>query len=177
MNLKVLCASLVALTVSAGSAAQDSGNDPVSNWAAIARCGAIDGAEARHRCTDEVLQRAGVLTTARVEEESRRAFGRNERAESRQPVARPAPTVARAEERAEEEGQDELLTTIRSVRLVGYNSLQVTTAEGSVWTQTQNKTFNSQPKVGEAFSVIRAALGSYRCRFASSSRYRCERVD
>lgn len=176
MNLKVLCVGLVALTASGGSVAQDSGTDAAANWAAIARCGAIDGAEARHRCTDEVLQRAGVLTTARIEQEERKAFGRNTRSEAPEP-ARPAPVVARAEGEDDAGEQDELLTTIRSVRTVGYRSLQITTAEGSVWEQTQTKTFNSQPKVGEAFSVVRASLGSYRCRFASSSRYRCQRVD
>lgn len=175
MSLRILCAGLTVLG-SAPLLAQEASNDPAGNWAAIARCGTIEGAEARHRCTDDVLKRAGVLTAARVEKETREAFGRNERAQPRTPTPRPAtaPAVAQAEQ---EEERDELLTTIKAVRVVGYRNVQVITADGSVWEQTQGKTFTSDPKVGDPFSVIRAAMGSYRCRFANSSRYRCERKD
>jgi len=175
MGRKILFTGMAALAVSSGLAAQDSGEDAAGHWAAIARCGAIEGAAARHRCTDEVLRNAGVLTPERVAEESREAFGRNPQREA--PVQAAAPRAAAAEVLPAEEEEDELLTTIKSVRNVGYRSVQVTTAEGSVWNQTQAKTFTAEPKVGDAFSVRRAALGSYRCRFGSASRYRCERVD
>jgi hypothetical protein len=53
----------------------------------------------------------------------------------------------------------------------------VTTTDGSVWDQTRDETFNTPPKVGDTFSIERASLGSFQCRFARASNYRCERVD
>ena len=71
----------------------------------------------------------------------------------------------------------ELVTTIASVRTAGYRRLVVTTAEGSVWQQTQAENFTTPPKPGDSFVIQQAAFNSYRCRFGNGSRYRCERVD
>jgi hypothetical protein len=137
---------------------------------------------------DDVLRRAGLLSDARVAQEARRDFGRDNRPA---PPPPPPPAVASAPRPVSTPGSvpipaavperpadiDKLATTIASVSTIGYRRLRVTTAEGSVWDQTEDKTFNSPPKAGDIFEIQRAALGSYRCRFAQSSRYRCERAD
>jgi hypothetical protein len=53
----------------------------------------------------------------------------------------------------------------------------VTTADGSVWEQTEGEDFLTPPKAGDAFSVEPAAMNSFRCRFNQSSRYRCRQVN
>jgi hypothetical protein len=150
------------------------------NWSAIAECAAIDATEQRHRCMDDVLRRAGLLSDARVARETRRDFGRDTPAPPPPPPA-PAPQAAPASAPVPTPERpaaiDKVATTIASVQTIGYRRLRVTTAEGSVWDQTEAKSFNSQPKVGDTFEIERAALNSYRCRFAQSSRYRCERAD
>jgi len=172
---------LGALIVPAIALAQGSASDAGGNWAAIAECGAIKNAQRRHECTDDVLQRAGILSTAQVAQEAREEFGKEERsAPPRQPrvieqAQASAPVPAETPRRAAD--IDELLTTVSSIRTIGYQRVRVTTADGSVWDQTQAETFNAEPKVGDRFSVERASMSSFLCQIGRSSRYRCERTD
>lgn len=167
-----ICAAICAigLTAPAVSSAQPASGDAEHNWAEVVQCGALAGADARHKCVDGILRRAGVLDPVRVAQERRQEFGRSRRAEEPRRPAAPRAEVA-------ESSQDEILTTIKAVRTVGYKQIRVVTAEGSVWQQTQTTTLTTEPKVGDPFSVVRASLDSFRCRFANSMRYRCERVD
>ena len=52
----------------------------------------------------------------------------------------------------------------------------MTTAEGAIWEQTQAEDFLTPPKIGERFTIERAAMGSYRCKFGNSRLYRCSRI-
>lgn len=174
------CAGAVAATLPVGAAAQGAAGDAERNWAAVAQCASIDAPAQRHQCVDEVLQRSGLLSPQRIAEAARQDFGREERT---RPIQRTvsAPAVAErngtvsVSQPADE--MRELMTTIASVRTVGYRRLVVTTAEGTVWQQTQAETFTTTPEPGDPFVIQQAAFNSYRCRFANSSRYRCERVD
>jgi hypothetical protein len=186
MNKRFWLSLGIAATFAPASAqAQADATEAASrNWAAIAECAAVDSPEQRHRCVDDVLRHAGLLSEARVAQEARRDFGRDAPARPTRPAPPPrpsasAPASASASASVPEStvATDKLATTIASVRTIGYQRLRVTTAEGSIWDQTEAETFNSSPKVGDTFEIERAALGSYRCRFARSSRYRCERVD
>jgi hypothetical protein len=135
-------------------------------------CGAIDDAEQRHDCVDTVFRRAGVLTDARVARAARVDFGNELRPqpqsvasapEARQVAASPAVAPARAAD------IDELVTTVSSVSTVGYKRLLVTTAEGSVWEQTQAEAFTSDPKPGDVFTIERGAIDGFRCQFRQAS--------
>ena len=184
MTMRILLGTgLVAACMPLAAYAQAGSAEAGRNWSAITDCAAAPSAEQRHQCMDDVLRRTGLLSDARVAEEARRDFGRD--APSRPaPPPPPAPVSASASAPASASTPeasavetDRLVTTIASVGTTGYRRLRVTTAEGSVWEQTEAKSFNSSPKVGDTFEVEHAALGSYRCRFARSSRYRCQRAD
>ena len=165
---------LAALSIPAAGAAQPTGRDAASNWSAIAACGAIDNADKRHACMDDVLRQAGVLTEARIARNTRQEFGRQPKPAK---AAKPA-RVQRAEAaRSRPEEIDQLVTTVKSVSYVGYRQLRVVTTEGSVWDQTQTAEFNMEPSPGDGFSIEKASLGSYLCRFGRSKSYRCKRAD
>lgn len=173
MRVSVFAMTLSALGLSASVSAQQDRTDSDPNWAAIAQCASIDATEARHQCMDGVLRRAGLLGGAPIERDKQRELGRDTRSETPR-----KPTSTRSE--ATPQGNpaataDEVLTTVKAVQTVGYQRLRVTTAEGSVWQQTDAGAFTSGPEVGDRFSVVRGALGSYLCKFSNSSRYRCER--
>jgi hypothetical protein len=179
MTIRTLLGIGIAVTFAPMAAhAQADATDVSSNWAAIADCAGADAPEQRHQCMDDVLRRAGLLSDQRVAQEARRDFGRAAPARPA-PTPPPAPAAASASAPAPQATvtADKLATTIASVRTIGYRRLRVTTADGSVWDQAEAETFNSSPKVGDSFEIERGALGSYRCRFARSNRYRCERVD
>jgi hypothetical protein len=174
----VAAAGLAAFAAASAVSAQDPGADG-RNWSAVAACAAIDQADRRHDCVDDVLRRAGLLSDHRIAQAARQEFGREERAAPAAPAPRPQPAarpVAAAPLPPVAE-INELATTVAAVRTVGPRMLLITTAEGSRWEQTQAETFNVPPRVGDAFSVERGAINGYRCRFANLSRYRCKRVD
>jgi len=163
------------------------------NWEAIAQCSAIADDAQRLACMDGVLRQAGAGLPVARQQAAPRAAGQGAapgtaRQEAVQPAppAPPAPpavalSVQRpaAEPPAAKDAEDvrkELTTTIASVRPIGYQRVLVTTAAGSAWEQTEAESFLKLPKAGDAFSVEPAAMGSFRCRFAQSSRYRCKPV-
>ena len=166
----VICFGLRAMAVPAPAFAQADPGEAARNWAAIAQCGSITDAERRLGCMDDVLRRAGIATPHVAAPAARRP----ESARAEQP-ARPqtqAPRQTQARQHARE-----LSTTIASVQTVGFQRLRVTAADGSVWEQTEAETFNTFPKVGDAFSVEPGSFGSTRCRFNQSSRYPCRQVN
>jgi hypothetical protein len=196
MRLRLVAGVCVAASVMPMmAAAQGNPGDAATHWPAIVECGAERSAAARHACVDRVLRSAGVLSEARVVQETREEFGRQNRAEApRTPPTRavaaapasaaataapaPAASVASAAAPPARAAEiDRLVTSIAAVRTIGYRRLRVTTTDGSVWDQTRDETFNTPPKVGDTFSIERASLGSFQCRFARASNYRCERVD
>ena len=172
-------AAVCALVVPAMAGAQANGGDAARNWAAIEQCAAVKNAERRHECLDGVLQQAGVLSGEQRAQEVREEFGREDR-----PAPRPAPAPAVAAQAAQPVPAppraaelDEIVTTVKATRSIGYQRLRVTTAEGSVWDQTQGEGFVVEPKAGDRFSVERGAMNSFLCQFGRQSRYRCERRD
>ena len=81
--------------------AQSGSDDAGRNWAAVAACAAVDAAEQRHQCVDDVLRRAGLLSAERVAEAARQEFGRDGRAEAprgaeRRQESAPAPAAPAA---------------------------------------------------------------------------------
>lgn len=184
MRLRILAVGgVAALLAPAIVSAQANSGDSAANWAAIAACAAMDEAAGRHRCMDDVARRAGVLSEARVAQAAREDFGREERPRAVRSTPVPTPAARAAETASSAAGAatrpaeiQELATTVASVRTVGYRKLRVTTAEGSVWDQMQAETFTREPRAGEAFSIVRGALGGFRCQFGQASRYQCERV-
>jgi len=166
MDLRlVVCLGVGAVAIPASALAQADTGDAVRNWTAITQCGSIADAGRRLGCMDDVLRRAGIGSGATAAQDSNSA-----------PVERASPAARPQQSRADEKPR-ELSTTIASVQTIGYQRVLVTTAEGSVWEQTQAEAFLTPPKSGDAFSVEPAALGSFRCRFNQSSRYRCKQVN
>jgi hypothetical protein len=177
MNFRMLTmCGFASLAVPTVVSAQGNPSDAARNWGAIAECAAINEAAARHECMDGVVSRAGVLSEEQIAEAARQEFGREDR---RQAVrSTPAPVVSSSPAApARAADIQELVTTVASVRTVGYRKLRVTTAEGSVWDQTQAESFSNDPRPGDAFSIQRGPLSGYRCQFRQASRYPCERVE
>lgn len=173
-HLGIAVAAILAAPTSAE--AQDVAANAERNWAEIVRCAAIDSARNRQACMDDVVRRAGVVSDEQIAQRTEREFGRDNEPPS--PVAAlPVAQSAPARPIAQPEEIDEVASTIASVRTVGYKRLRVTTSEGAIWEQVQAETFNSPPRVGDAFSIERTSLGGYRCQFRNMSRYYCQRVD
>jgi hypothetical protein len=181
----VVCAGIGAMVVPAAALAQGGAGAAERNWAAISECGAITDSGRRLQCMDDVLRQAGVLGSGAIADRQRPPEqGRDDQAApamaAAQPAARRAQSAAAQPSRASQPalGDDgQMTTSIASIRTIGYQRLLVTTAEGSVWEQTEEKPFLTVPKAGDAFSVQSALFGSYRCRFNESSRYRCKPVE
>lgn len=187
MRKTILGMGTLALLAPAPALPQAGQGEAEQNWAAIARCAAIDRADERHACMDQVIRRAGLLSEARVAQAAREEFGNENRAEPERTapatppaaapavpqaaLSMPASTPARAAE------LDELVTTVVSARVRGDRRLVVTTAEGSVWEQTQSESFRNAPEPGSRFAIERTSLGGFRCSFERSSHYRCRRID
>jgi hypothetical protein len=165
---------LCALVAPAIALAQGNAGDAGSNWAAMAECGAIRNADRRHACMDDVLQQAGVLSGAQVAQEVREEFGKENRPA---PVAAPRSQPAQASAApARTAPLDEIVSTVATVRAIGYHRVRVTAADGSVWDQTQDEDL-LEPRQGERFSVERGSMNSFLCQVGRSSRYRCQRID
>ena len=162
---------VTALIMPASGFAQADAGDAARNWTAIAQCGSIAQDDRRLGCMDDVLRRAGVGRVSAAEQAPRPQARVDERSvpSSTIPAARPS--------EPEDRQAGALTTTITSVQTIGYERLLVTTADGSTWEQTQAQSFLTPAKAGDAFSVEPAAMGSFRCRFNQSSRYRCKQVD
>ncbi len=165
--------------------------DESADWRAIAECARIGNADQRHGCMDDVVRRAGLLDPAQEAAAARDDFGRGDRSQKPQgavlpheipttpaPAARPGPVQSEATPPAESvPATKRLSTTIRSAQLAGNRRLTVVTADGAVWQQTESEEFHALPRSGDAFTVERGSLGSYRCTFGRSSVYRCRRLD
>ena len=186
--LVVACAGALALPMT--GRAQAGSGDPSEHWEAIARCGGIADDDLRLQCMDEVLRSAGIASGSRRMQAQAPARGpavQTERSASRgmpqlaQPPADRTPSASQASTSAATRPGEpadsvpaRMSTTIASVQTIGYQRLRITTAEGAVWEQTQAEAFRTPPKAGDAFLVEPASLGSFRCRFAEASRYRCK---
>lgn len=168
--------------------AQVNVSEAAANWASVAQCADLASASARHDCVDAVLRRTGVLDDQKLAQAARNEFGTEGRPRERggvstvQPVTGPASAevpVPSSQSAGPARAQDieRLITTVTSVSSVGYNRLSVTTAEGSVWEQTQAEAFTSDPRRGDRFVIERGAIGGFRCQFREASLYRCKRVD
>jgi hypothetical protein len=169
---------LIAALLPGNAAAQEASGDPAANWAAIISCASLAG-EARHQCMDGVLQRTGVISDARVVGETRSTFGMDRPERQRSPAASVEPARANAPQAPVASATpriDEITTTIALISNIGYQRIRVTTAEGSVWDQTQAKAFTSAPRIGDAFLIERSPLGGFLCRYARASFYRCGRT-
>jgi hypothetical protein len=187
MRKTILGMGTLALLAPAPALPQAGQGEAEQNWAAIARCAAIDQADERHACMDQVIRRAGLLSEARVAQAARQEFGNENRAEPERtaPAAPPAPTPAAAPAETQVASPrparaaelDELVTTVVSAQVRGDRRLVVTTAEGSVWEQTQSESFRNTPEAGSRFAIERTSLGGFRCSFERSSHYRCRRID
>jgi len=167
-------------------AAQGAAGDPAANWREITACAASQSTSQRHDCVDAVLRRAGVLSDQQVVQATREDFGREnrqpERAQATRPAVpeQPAAAVAAAPTGSPPTRAAELArieSTVSAVRTVGFERYLIITAEGQVWEQTQARSFNLPPKVGDAFTIERAAMESFLCKFGGNRAYRCQRVD
>jgi len=170
--------------------AQAGSGDPSEHWEAIARCGGIPDDDLRLQCMDEVLRSAGINSGSPRMQAQAPAQGQAAQTERSalpgmpqmaQPAADrtpSAPVASSSEATRPDERADSIparmSTTVASVQTIGYQRLRITTAEGAVWEQTQAEVFRTPPKAGDAFLVEPASLGSFRCRFAEASRYRCK---
>lgn len=170
--------------------AQVNVSEAAANWASVAQCADLTSASARHDCVDAVLRRTGVLDDQKLAQAARNEFGTEGRPRERGGVSTVQAVTGSASASAEvsappsqsagpARAQDieRLITTVTSFISVGYNRLSVTTAEGSVWEQTQAEAFTSDPRRGDRFVIERGAIGGFRCQFREASLYRCKRVD
>lgn len=179
---------LAAAAVASEAAAQDA--DTRRDLSAFEACARIADDEDRHRCLDEALRTTGMIDEQTAEERTRVNYGRSEATverERRQDNAReqelasdhtdqrgPAPArPAPASDRAREP----LQTSIAAARIIGNHTLQVTTEDAGTWISTERQRFRRRPANGDAFEIIPAALGSYRCRLERSTIFACRRLD
>lgn len=169
---------LASVAFSPAALAQGRGESAEAHWNEIAKCAAIDGAEARLACTDNVFRQAGLLDNARLVRQARQEFGNEGREGASSDASSASPRASNPVPSQPTRGRDmsELATTVMATRMKG-DRLVVTTAEGSVWEQTQSESFRTIPNAGDAFSIERGALGGFRCSFERSTVYRCRRVD
>lgn len=181
MNLwPLFIAGVTVLAMPGAALAQGGGGDAAANWGAVAECGGIDDAARRHECVDDVLSRTGILSDERVAQAARADFGNPQRPATRGVTSTPEVAQAADASRsvpARAADIEELVTTVTAVSTTGYKRLLVTTAEGSIWEQTQAEDFRSDPKPGDAFTIQRGAIGGFRCQFRQASLYRCRRVE
>ena len=135
-------------------------------WSDVVACAKRSADErARHDCVDDVLRGAGVLGEEQQRREQRLRFGRNGAVESR--VA-DAPASAAAE-------PDMLEMTLSAVTEARDGKLVVTTQEGAVWRQTDDKIITPTPAAGQAIVVRKATLGSFFCQVNGRAGFRCAR--
>jgi len=178
-----VCCAVAALAIPVTGQAQADTSEAVRNWAAIAECGSISDNERRLGCMDNVLRRAGIGHASADERLPPQAGAERTtppappQAQVQTPLQTPARPQPQPQPVPSAGNREEVTTTIASVRTVGYQMLLVTTAEGSVWEQTEAETFLTPPKAGDRFSVEPASMNSFRCRFNQSSRYRCRPVN
>lgn len=72
---------------------------------------------------------------------------------------------------------DELHSTVKSARALGYGKFRVQIADGDAfWETTEDNGAINAPKVGQKLDIRRGALGSFTLRFAGERWVRAKRV-
>jgi hypothetical protein len=142
---------LAPLLASASEAAS-----PEARWNAVVACAQRADERQRHACVDEVLRDAGVLTPEQKQREERQRFGR-----VTTPAATPEPEALEVTIAAAAEGRDGRWT--------------FTTQDGTVWRQSESRSFPVTPVAGQKLTVHKATLGSFLCLIDGKFPFRCAR--
>ncbi len=136
----VACATPVAAMAAIDAAS------PEARWNAVVACADRPDERARHACVDDVLRRAGVLTDAQEQRDQRQRFGRD-----------PAAAAAKVDEPESIELELTAVSESRDGRVT------LTTRDGTVWRQTESKSFAQTPAPGQTLTVHKGALGNFLC--------------
>lgn len=161
LSIRFTLAGVLALTLTAGAAAQDPGLDVEGRPAmleALTQCRTIAGGPERLACYDaavgalDAAERAGELVVVdreQVRESRRRLFGFS------------VPSIPLLERGETPEEIDNLATTITSARQAPDGKWVLELADGSVWRQIDSTRVNTSTRPGTPVQIRRAALGSY----------------
>jgi hypothetical protein len=145
-------------------------------------CAAIVDDVARHKCSDEVMRRAGLL-------DSRKSFGLRSSpahpwaAAASAPVSTSAPAATSAPEAARGAGadprfanEDQLRVTLATVTQGGDGKLILTTTEGAVWRQVESTAVRPTPTQGQGMTIEQTSFGGFMCKPGRWVAFRCYRV-
>jgi hypothetical protein len=128
-----------------------------SGWRAVAACAAESSEKARHACLDDVLRRAGLLTSERETRQQREGFGASPKAST--PPA--APSTLEVE--------------LARVSTTHDEKLILTTTDGAVWRQIEGTPIRPVPAAGDRMTIRRASMGSFLCEVRRNVGFRCSR--
>ena len=197
---------LAAAAVSPEAAAQDADARKLSAFEACARIaddedrhrcldealrttGMVDEQAAEERARANYGRSEAAIERARRQDDAREQALASDEAVRRDPAtasaapARPAPATPTAQPAAQpaaapgDRARDSLQTSIAAARLIGNHTIQVTTEDAGTWISTERQRFRRRPADGDAFEIIPAALGGYRCRLERSTIFACRRLD
>ena len=172
-----------------------------ASWETMTQCAGIADADVRHACTDEVLRKAGLLTStpSSVQSQAKPAAQPSSPVSAQSspqppvqssstppaPPAKtaalpaPAPQASFGQDRTREEEAKELKrieVTLEKADKAGDGKLVLTTTDGVVWRQIDSDTTMPTPNGGESMRVWKNVLGGYRCRVGKWPPFRCKRV-
>ena len=145
-------------------------DDADSGWRAVSACAAQPSERARHACLDDVLRRAGLLTTERETRQQRERFGLKDDAPA--PAAAPATAVTPTPSPtapATVEVELAQVSTTRDEKLI------LMTTDGAVWRQIEGTPIRPVPVVGDRMTIRRASMGSFLCEVRRNVGFRCSR--
>ena len=157
---------------------------PEAAWAAMTKCGVIAEDAARHACSDEVLQKAGVVPTAEAKSSAqRKQFGLESpppraaaSAQSSAPAqvsaTAPAPSPAAAPAKAQD---DRVEVTLSNVMKAGDGTLVLTTSDGAVWRQSESGVLRPEPAEGRKMTIMKKSFGGFMCVSDKRVAFRCSR--
>jgi len=148
-------------------------------WTAVGRCAASGSERERHRCLDDLLRRAGLLTREAEAQAQRREFGARPATPPAASTAAPAPAapaVKTAPATVPPPSPDRLEVKVATIGVGTDRKVVLTTSDGATWKQTDSDTLPRLPGAGETVRIRKASFGSYLCELPSHHTFRCVRT-
>jgi hypothetical protein len=149
-------------TLVSGSQAANSQMTAADGWAAMTKCAAIADDVARHRCSDDVLRGAGLLTPHFGLETS--------------PARTPQATAQAAASEAKRPSDDQARVTLATVAPGADGKLVLTTTDGAVWRQVESNAVRPTPAQGQTMTIERTRFGGFMCKPGKWVAFRCYRA-
>ena len=146
-----------------GSHGANSQTSAADGWGAMTKCAAIADDVARHRCLDDVLRSAGLLTPHFGLETSPARTSKAAATQVAASVAKPP-------------SDDRVQVTLATVAPGADGKLVLTTTEGAVWRQVESNTVRPTPAQGQTLTIERTSFGGFMCKSGKWVAFRCYRA-